>query len=344
MASLELRHTIKVLHEEGLKPSEIVHRLKNHQVHRSLVYRTLKRIEETGTVEDRARSGRPRSARTKRMRECVRARVTRNPAQSQRKLSSKLGTSRSNIQRILREDLRLKPYKKRLVHGLTDVQKEKRNERSKTLIEVYAGKNLENIIFSDEKLFTVAEAHNPQNNRVYACSFEDISEQDRTVTRFASEKKIMVWAGISKKGKLPLIFVEPGVKINAEYYLESILKSVLKPHADILHEEGDWIFQQDSAPSHTAKICQDWCKENLPGFIDPSIWPPSSPDLNPLDYCIWGMLEEKVNSKRHSSIETLKASIQREWNDLSMEDVRESIDAWPRRLRAVRTKRGGRFE
>ena len=82
----------------------------------------------------------------------------------------------------------------------------------------------------------------------------------------------------------------------------------------------------------------------MPAFIDPSIWPPSSPDLNPLDYCIWGMLEEKVNSKRHSSIEALKASIQREWNDLSMEDVRESIDAWPRRLRAVRTKRGGRFE
>ena len=56
------------------------------------------------------------------------------------------------------------------------------------------------------------------------------------------------------------------------------------------------------------------------------------------------MLEEKVNSKRHSSIETLKASIQREWNDLSMEDMRESIDAWPRRLRTVRTKRGRRFE
>ena len=104
---------------------------------------------------------------------------------------------------------------------------------------IYAGKNLENIIFSDEKLFNVEGVHNPQNNRVYACSFEDIHEQDRTVTRFANEKKIMVWGEVSKKGKLPFVFVEPGVKINSNYYLESILKSVLKPHADNLHKKGD---------------------------------------------------------------------------------------------------------
>ena len=45
-----------------------------------------------------------------------------------------------------------------------------------------------------------------------------------------------------------------------------------------------------------------------------------------------------------SSIETLKASIQREWNDLSMEDMRKSIDAWPRRFKVVRAKRAKRFE
>ena len=92
--------------------------------------------------------------------------------------------------------------------GLTDAQKEKRNERSKTLIEIYAGKNLENIIFSDEKLFSLEEVHSPQNNRAYACSFEDISEQDRTATRFANEKKIMVLGRVSKKCKLPLVFFD----------------------------------------------------------------------------------------------------------------------------------------
>ena len=85
---------------------------------------------------------------------------------------------------------------------------------------IYAGKNLENIIFSDEKLFSVEEVISPQNSRVYACSLEDISEQDRSVTRFANEKKIMVWGGISKKGKHPLVFVKPNVKINFNYYLD----------------------------------------------------------------------------------------------------------------------------
>ena len=31
----------------------------------------------------------------------------------------------------------------------------------------------------------------------------------------------------------------------------------------------------------------------LPWLLD--LWPPSSPDLNPLDYYVWGILEKKVN-------------------------------------------------
>ena len=74
------------------------------------------------------------------------------------------------------------------------------------------------------------------------------------------------------------------------------------------------------------------------------MWPPSSPDLNPLDYCIWGILEGRVNAKRHLSLESLKATLIREWEAFPMEVVRESIDAWRRRLKSAIAKIGGRFE
>ena len=36
-----------------------------------------------------------------------------------------------------------------------------------------------------------------------------------------------------------------------------------------------------------------WLQTNCPDFIRKDQWPPSSPDLNPMDYRVWGaMLEE----------------------------------------------------
>ena len=29
-------------------------------------------------------------------------------------------------------------------------------------------------------------------------------------------------------------------------------------------------------------------------FIPPTVWPPNSPDLNPVDYKIWSVMQEKV--------------------------------------------------
>ena len=73
-------------------------------------------------------------------------------------------------------------------------------------------------------------------------------------------------------------------------------------------------------------------------------WPPSSPDLNPLDYCIWGMLEPIVNAKQHRSLEEMKRTLIREWEKLPMTVVRDSIGVWRERLKRVVAAGGGRFE
>ena len=341
---METRLTIKFHHEQGLTPPEIFKLVKSSGVARSTVYNTINRLSETGSVAYRKWSERPRSARTPAIVKRLRARIARNPQQSQRKLSKSLGISQKSICRAIKEDLGLRPFKKRPAQGLSLAQKKMRLVRSKTLLARHATQDLDRIIFSDEKLFSVEESTNNQNVRIYAASFHDIPEELRTIQRFQYEKKVMIWCGVSKKGKLPLVFIEPGTKINAKYYKESVLESVLKPQAEILYEGSPWVFQQDSAPAHKSQHVQNWCRQNLPDFIPSTLWPPSSPDLNPLDYCIWGILQARVNATRHISIESLKAALIREWNHFPMEVVRESIDAWPRRLRSTIAKRGGRFE
>ena len=45
-----------------------------------------------------------------------------------------------------------------------------------------------------------------------------------------------------------------------------------------------FIFQQDRAPAHTAKLAQNWIATNCSDFVGKDEWPPNSTDFKPLDY------------------------------------------------------------
>ena len=51
-------------------------------------------------------------------------------------------------------------------------------------------------------------------------------------------------------------------------------------------------FQQDSAPAHRARETISLLERETPNFIPPTLWPPNSPNLNPIDYRIWSVLQE----------------------------------------------------
>ena len=126
--------------------------------------------------------------------------------------------------------------------------------------------------------------------------------------------------------------------------LHNVLEAVVKEEDSRVYPDGKLTFQQNSAQAHKANTTQTWCKRNLPDFISTSEWPPSSPDLNPLDYSIWDILEARVNTRRHTSLESLKATLLKEWEKLSMKDVSAAIDAYPERLQKVIEAKGGRIE
>ena len=93
----------------------------------------------------------------------------------------------------------------------------------------------------------------------------------------------MIWSGVTSCGtKTPLIFIEAGVKIDQNVYLNKLASKVLP-----WIESQDWphghVFQQNGAPSPRAHRVQDWLHENFDQFWPKHFWPPSSPDMNVMD-------------------------------------------------------------
>ena len=182
--------TIKLFYDRGVQPCDIAEALARLQITKSKIYRVCKRLSKGDSVDNRHRSGRSRTARTAAAIKNVREQIRKNPQRSTNSLASHHRMSRWSVRRILREDLGLYPCKKHPVHGLTNASISKRFDRCRMLKSRHAGKNLESIVFSDEKLFSVEERMNSQNVRVYSVSFEDIPEEIRTVQRFQKENKV----------------------------------------------------------------------------------------------------------------------------------------------------------
>ena len=75
----------------------------------------------------------------------------------------------------------------------------------------------------------------------------------------------------------------------------------MRPAIIKLHEKGKSVREIEElldvpklALSHRANETQEMLAEECPEFISRDAWPPNSPDLNPLDYSIWSILEQKA--------------------------------------------------
>ena len=90
-----------------------------------------------------------------------------------------------------------------------------------------------------------------------------------------------------------------------------------------------------------AREVQGWFGENLPGLISSQEWPPYSPDLNPMDYSVWSILETRACAKPHKSLESLRQSLLREWKKISPEEVRTIVQNFSTRLSLCIKARGG---
>ncbi|QQP52196.1 Uncharacterized protein FKW44_004259 [Caligus rogercresseyi] len=79
-------------------------------------------------------------------------------------------------------------------------------------------------------------------------------------------------------------------------------------------------------------------------FWSKEFWPPSSPDLNPCDYYLWGVLERDTNKRAHNTVDSLKADIIQAVANLSREQVAHAVGRFRHRVEAVIVKGGSWIE
>jgi transposase-like protein len=211
--------------------------------------------------------------------------LDQDPGRSMRSLARELGVSARTVRRKVEQDIRYKSYALRKGQFLSQATKEKRFQKARKLLNKLnkPSENGQLIFFSDEKNFSQDQKVNKKNNR-WLCS--DATKVPVVMaTKFPSS--VMVLGVISNEGDvMPPHFFAKGLRLNSEEYVK-VLDQVVKPWMDTVAAGRHYVFQQDGAPAHNAKITQQWCQANLPEFWSTDVWPPSSPDCNPLDYYVW---------------------------------------------------------
>ena len=220
--------------------------------------------------------------------------------------------------------------------------KQKRETQSKNLDKRFIKKDVEQMIFSDEKNFTIEVARNRQNDVVYGHKKKEIpvGRLYHETSRFS--KKVMVSTGVSMREKTRIHFIDTSkTKVNSECYIKLLDKNLL-PDCRTLYPDNDFIFQQDGSPSHTSRITQEHLGANTPEFIGKDDWPPQSPNLNPMDHHVWDPSEKVYEGHSTKFTESeLKQKIQQCWERIPQGEIRKAIASWKKRVRAVCRENGG---
>jgi len=292
-----------------------------------------------GTIR-KSGSGGENKKRTPDFLDALQTKITEDPTKSLRKMANEMNVQPSTVQLAAQKDLGYKSFVRTQRHLLTESLKSKRLVRCKKVMQYLRTRGSTVKVFSDEKIFTVDAVVNRRNDRFLAKSIEEVVGTFHT----KHPAQIMVLGVVASDGKkMPPYFFQPGEKVGADAYYKVLRYHVL-PWLKTHYPAGNYVWTQDGAPCHTAKKVQQFCKTNFADFWPADFWPPSSPDLNPLDFAVWGVLEKATNKTPHPNLESLKTAIKNEWANMSDTFLIDACKSFRRRIEAVIANNGGHIE
>lgn len=282
----------------------------------------VRRFEETGSLEDRPRSGRPslsadRVHAVKSAMEKVAA-ETSTGSSSAREAGRITGIPQSSIRRILHGILDLYPYKIQTLHQLVPADTGKRLKFATwALAQMDRDPQwLLNVMWTDEAHFSLHGDVNTQNSRIWATS-----NPREYQTKPMHSPRVTVWCGFTAAFILGPFFFEESCPasgwktctVTAERYL-TLLRNQVVPALQERHALPSVTFMQDGAPAHFAREVKAFL---LDTFTEDRVisrgckfeWPPRSPDLTPADFWLWGYLKSRVYRCSPATLAELKDAI-----------------------------------
>lgn len=342
---------IQTLREQGLGAKAIKSRYPEKTWSIAQIHRICKRVDETGSALWRkSGSGRPKTARSMTNIAAVEALICSQEGKpgtslSTRQIAAQVGICVKSVRNIAKHDLGLTSFKRQSVQVITAATKEKRLTRCTQLLSRMTVANTKRTFFTDEKIFYISPPINSQNNRVWAAGRKQAINPERLLVQRAKfSAQVMVSTGVCFNGKGRLHFIDEKAKVNAEYYVNNLLPKLFDDCNALL--PNGFIFQQDGAPAHASHQAQNWIKVRNPDFIKKDEWPPNSPDLNPLDYHVWGAMlhlyqQHEPKPKNKAELQTVLQSI---WQRLPQASINKAVLAFRKRLRACVAAGGKHFE
>lgn len=264
--------------------------------------------------------------------------MDRHPTQDT--MAAKLHVTPRAVRYHIKYSLASTIKKKPKVHTMWHTALMKRKLRSWKLYRSLANGRYKNVITTDEAWFHLADFNKPRTT-----FYSKIGMVVPTARRPPHHSKgLMAWAGVSSNGKTRLRWVEPGAKINSEYYINRVLKPFIKNDVHTLYPDGNFIFHQDSAPAHKAASTVQFLEKSGINFIREKDWMPCSPDAAPMDYGIWNWMKERIKDRRARTLKGLKKIVEQVWSELPQSHIDATSKAWPKYVYRVYKEQGRQIQ
>lgn len=294
------------------------------------------RLVETGTLNKNTHdAGRPRTVRTPQVEEAVLNEIDQHPDTSTRKIAEHLNISHQVVWRTLNDSL-LYPYHIQRVQALLPRDFPCRIIFCQWyLTRLAVDPNFDcKILFTDEANFSRNSIINFHNNHIWALE----NPHGIVETRFQENFSLNVWGGIIGGHLIGPVFL-PGrlTGQSYRYFLQHELPLLLEDLPLLLRNQM-W-YMHDGAPPHFSILAQEYSNEVYEnkwiGRGGPQSWPPRSPDLNSLDFFLWGHIKSLVYTTPVNTLDDLRNRIL---------DAFETIRNTPRVFENVRASMRRRAE
>lgn len=138
-------------------------------------------------------------------------------------------------------------------------------------------------------------------------------------------------------------------RLTGDIYAEFLTNELpdLQDEVPLVFRANGW-FQHDGAPPHFTLAVRAILDEQYPdrwiGRGGPRRWPARSPDLNPLDFFLWGHLKNLIYRQPINTEEELRNRIQQAFATCTPQMITDSKLSLLRRARLCVQMNGGHFE
>jgi transposase len=325
----------------GVKPSQIS---RNLQIPRSTVIDTIQQKSKRDDGKSSPRPGRPKSYTERDKRHIIQL-IKRDPFITYQAIRERTGlnVSSTTFLTILKES--------GYGHWRAKKRPKLTKEHAKLRLE-WAKKHKDwtytewsKVIWSDESSIELGKGQ--QDSWVFHLNQLGEKWKKEYIKPYTKGKglSIMIWAAIWGMGHSEITFLERDFESKKQGYSAKSYLEVLEANLFSIWEPG-LEFMQDNAPIHSAHLIQQWFKDH---GIPLMVWPPYSPDLNPIEHA-WAKLKERIY-KLDPELATIKGDneelrikftrlIERAWEDLGQDYFDGLIRSMDSRVNAVLLAKG----